>query len=156
MIEEPPYLPTCSSKSLNDFRENFANRGVKFNLSNAGQYIYDVSSCSRALKKSLQAVAALRCPPAAGWRPLMPTLLALPCRPLPAASDPFHHSRHCAGRAVPRGIPRLPLLDAGLVLLRLLGPLLQVLPPPRAAGSRRRGRDPAVHCQRWNGERMKR
>ncbi|KAI7837809.1 hypothetical protein COHA_008437 [Chlorella ohadii] len=41
VVEEPPYLPTCSSKSLNDFRENFANRGVKFNLSNAGQYVYD-------------------------------------------------------------------------------------------------------------------
>lgn len=44
VLEELPYLPACASSSLSDFRENFDNRGVAFNLSNAGKYVYDVSA----------------------------------------------------------------------------------------------------------------
>lgn len=44
IVEKLPYLPACASSSLSDFRENFDNRGVAFNLSNAGKYVYDVSS----------------------------------------------------------------------------------------------------------------
>lgn len=43
VVEEPPYLPACASNSLNDFRENFASRGVSFDLSNLGKYVYEVS-----------------------------------------------------------------------------------------------------------------
>lgn len=36
-----PFLPTCSVYTLEDFRADFGTRGIAFNLSNAGDYIYD-------------------------------------------------------------------------------------------------------------------
>ncbi len=38
-----PLLPSCSHYTADEFREKFLSRGPAFNLSNAGDYVYDVS-----------------------------------------------------------------------------------------------------------------
>lgn len=37
-----PYLPSCAGFTQADFTSGFADRGVGFNLSNAGDYVYEV------------------------------------------------------------------------------------------------------------------
>lgn len=38
-----PFIPTCSGFSIDTFEEKWSSRGLQFNLSNAGDYVYDVS-----------------------------------------------------------------------------------------------------------------
>lgn len=86
-----PFLPTCSVYTLEDFRADFGTRGIAFNLSNAGDYIYDVRPAEQPYSRSAHSSMGCACAPPVRRRACMASRAAPGCgggplpRPLPPA-----------------------------------------------------------------------
>lgn len=119
-----PYIPSCSSYTQGDFKQKFLSRGVEFNLSNAGDYVYNVSAAGVLGDRREMGTAVMQ-----GSYQLPPSCPRAARPPfVRAASGAEPDSGAGAGRAEPAVLPALPHLDVCLLLLLLLRGLLPLLP----------------------------